>query len=134
MHCSYALDNLWIASVLCPPRGAAGVTSSTQEMTRPILIGVLFVALIIAGNLAVTEFYKRVWIDEARDAAHKIGRDVSSVRLPHEDPNQEPLSRKRPNPYLVCGYVDGKRFHYDIHDKTLTADNSAAVLCDPRFY
>lgn len=101
-------------------------------MTRPILIGVLLVALIIAGNFAVTEFYKRVWIDEATSAAHKIGTDVSSVMVPHRDPNH--LVRESPNPYLICGYVDGKRFHYDFHDKTLTVDNKPAVLCDPRFY
>lgn len=104
-----------------------------KSIFLPAVGGGSLVLAIFAFNYLLSSNYDQKMIDEAMQAVHAATTPdaaISAVKFPHASYG----SRDRANPWLLCGYVDGRRFQYEVHQRHLTIDDQPGTACNPALY
>jgi hypothetical protein len=108
-----------------------------MKLLIPVVVGGSLVLAIIGLNWVTMNRSVPQWFDEARAAVQYAlpGATVERMEFPVA-PLDAPAERKPPYKEMtvICGYVDGRAFHYRVHERELNigAPGSQCEVWYPR--
>lgn len=100
-------------------------------MLKWALVGACFVPLIIGANMLLDDSFRTKVIQEAKTAVGAVvAGPFTGVSLPERGDRAD----HAPDPLKICGYINNRRFMYDIKTRQFEIDDVGGKVCDPRYY